>query len=453
MSRPAIAIAVLIAAPALLAAQAGSKPDRPVPRPPGDGPALQFDFPGVEIGVVEYDEGPTGATVFRFVKPVRAAVDVRGGAPGTIGTDALRLGYDVPFVNAIAFSGGSSYGLAVATGAAEEIKVRTADAGDWGNIAFVAGAIIFDLGGRRYTTVTPDEELGRTAVRAAKPGVFPQGPHGAGRFAMQGWYLGDPQHSGQGGAFRQVGPTKVAVFTVVNALGSIVDRNGRIVRCRGAPGQSCGLAADRLAAQIGRLGPTTADSSRRGGLTGNTTITLVITNQRIPLSALQRLAVQVHTSMGRAIQPFATEQDGDALYAVTTDEVENPAVKPMDLGVIAAEAAWDAVLATVPPLDSAPSATGASGPLDAFAGDYDFTAGARLTVARGGDTLFVTTPERASLYLPARKRLALTRLSATGFAIPGDRRDWIQFELGADGKATALVIDPGRWPIRATRVR
>ena len=46
----------------------------------------------------------------------------------------------------------------------------------------------------------------------------------------------DWPHSGQGAAFRTIGPTKVGVFTVVNALGSIVDRSGRVVRChRAAP--------------------------------------------------------------------------------------------------------------------------------------------------------------------------------------------------------------------------
>jgi hypothetical protein len=60
-------------------AQPGSQP---VARVSFDGPALTFDFPAVQIGVAEYEEGPTGATVLLFPKPVMAAVDVRGGAPG-----------------------------------------------------------------------------------------------------------------------------------------------------------------------------------------------------------------------------------------------------------------------------------------------------------------------------------------------------------------------------------
>ena len=46
------------------------------------GRVLEFDFPGLEIGVAHYAEGPTGATVFRFVDKAVGAVDVRGKAPG-----------------------------------------------------------------------------------------------------------------------------------------------------------------------------------------------------------------------------------------------------------------------------------------------------------------------------------------------------------------------------------
>ena len=69
--------------------QKGLVPDTSV-----QAPVLEFDFPGLSIGIAEYPEGPTGTTVFRFDKPAMAAVDVRGGAPGTIETDGLRLGYD-----------------------------------------------------------------------------------------------------------------------------------------------------------------------------------------------------------------------------------------------------------------------------------------------------------------------------------------------------------------------
>ena len=55
---------------------------------------LTFDWPAIRIGTGEYAEGPTGVTVFHFPKRVLAAVDVRGGSPGTVNTDILRLGYE-----------------------------------------------------------------------------------------------------------------------------------------------------------------------------------------------------------------------------------------------------------------------------------------------------------------------------------------------------------------------
>ena len=52
--------------------------------------------------------------------------------------------------------------------------------------------------------------------------------------------------------------------------------------------------------------------------------------------------------MARAIQPFHTFGDGDVLFATTTGEVENPHLNLTDLGVLASELAWDAVLSCLP---------------------------------------------------------------------------------------------------------
>lgn len=400
---------------------------------------LQFDFPAIHIGIAEYEAGPTGATVFYFPKPVMVAVDVRGGSPGSINTDTLRLAYDEPYVDAVTFSGGSSYGLSVATGVAAEIKDRSANAGDWTNIPTVTGAIIFDLGPRRYNTIVPDSDLGRAALRNARPNVFELGARGAGRFAMQSGYFGDAArtYSGQGAAFRQLGHVKVAVFTIVNSLGAVVDRNGTIVRCAPPP---CGTIAERLASTAGRI--TRAAETQP---TENTTLTLVVTNQKLPPWALQRLAVQVHTSMARAIQPFHTTRDGDVLFAATTGEVDNPSLSVADLGVVASETAWDAVLASVPQLDPAdtrPVVKLDEATLDKLTGRYEFAPGVVATVTRGGSQLQIEV-SKGSLYLPEKKRLALDAVSATEFRYGRVR---LAFENGV------LTINPGHWPIRAKRL-
>ncbi|MBA4157978.1 MAG: P1 family peptidase [Gemmatimonadetes bacterium] len=455
-----VVLLLLACSPGLLAAQAA-----PVPRTSFEGPALEFDFPGLHIGVAEYDEGPTGATVFYFPQGVMAAVDVRGGAPGTIGTDFLRLSYPSSFVDAISFAGGSSYGLAAATGAADAIRSMREDAGSWGNIATVPGAIIFDLGPRRFNAIVPDETLGRAALRAARPGRFPLGPRGAGRFAMQGGYydsrgiMDRRQHSGQGGAFRQIGPTKVAVFTIVNSLGVIVDRQGRVARCGGDPAAECGTAADLLARTLDQRtqgAPVAALDPSSAGPTTNTTLTLVVTNQKLDIWALQRLAVQVHTSMSRAIQPFHTQQDGDVLFAVSTGEVENSALSPVDLGTVASEVAWDAVLGSVPPLPSAEAAVAAPAPaiLARNAGRYEFGPGAELTIVREGNRLFAQATGTRPVYgFALNERVELFPSSDTHFFSRNVRGDRLRFVRDRRNRVTGLEMNPGSWGLPARRLQ
>ena len=142
------------------------------------------------------------------------AVDVLGGAPGTINTDSVRKGSAESFMKSVVFSGGSWYGLAAGTGVADAIKDDTGASNEYYDIAGVVSAIIFDLGGRRFNAITPDYRLGQAAYAAAQPGRFPLGARGAGRMAMQGAFFEglDDRHgrvrSGQGGAFRQIDDTK-----------------------------------------------------------------------------------------------------------------------------------------------------------------------------------------------------------------------------------------------------
>jgi L-aminopeptidase/D-esterase-like protein len=283
---------------------------------------LEFDFPGLEIGTAEYEDGPTGCTVFHFTGGgLPFVADVRGGSPGTIMADA-------GFAQAICFAGGSLMGLEAATGVAAALYDRRGqERVRWQDVPLVAGAIVFDFG-NRANGVYPDKALGAAALTAAQPGRFPLGRSGAGRNTSVG-KVGSgsrPEACGQGAAIRSEGPVKVAVFTVVNAMGSIVDRSGRVVRGKRAPAA------------------VTAPEP------GNTTLTFVMTNQKIGGRALDQFARQVHASMARCIQPFHTEFDGDVLFVASTNEVDHPPLaSSAALGMLASEVAWDAVLASFDP--------------------------------------------------------------------------------------------------------
>jgi 6-aminohexanoate-oligomer endohydrolase len=433
-----------------------------VPRIEFDGPVLTFDFPGLRIGVAEYDSGPTGTTVFYFPDKVMAVVDARGGAPGTIFTDALRLGNRERSVDGVVFSGGSAYGLAAATGAAAALKPQRVREGQWRKAAIFPGAIIYDIYGRRLSTVTPDEALGKAALDAAVEGRFPLGPRGAGRSAMQGYYFADADagwwnwpHSGQGGAFRQIGPTKIAVFTVVNALGAVVDRRGHVVRCSYAPAEKdCGTIERALTRRLPVAGSKTADrDGASSGVSSNTTVTLVVTNQRLEVRELQRLAVQVHSSMARGIQPYSTMDDGDVLFAVTTAQIDNPALPAMDLSTIASEVAWDAILASVPPQDPMSSITPiqvSPSDLDKLVGTYEFPSGARISVTRDGAQLRTNLTGMGGIFF-AEGGNRLVPVAPRDFLIEGPRGDRIRFNFSR-GRVTSMVLNPGQWAQVAKRI-
>ncbi len=301
------------------------------PKTAFDGPGLDLDFPGLRVGIAEYDEGPTGCTVFLFDRGWSTAVDARGGLVGTSG--------DYDFNHGLCFAGGSLLGLEAATGVTAELfdqRGRSMQA-----FPLVSGAIIFDFVARD-NLVYPDRKLGRAAAKAAVKSSFPLGARGAGRSATVGKLLpGYGERSGQGAAVRRVGDVRVLVCTVVNAVGAALDREGNVVR-------------GNLDRQTGRrLGPLevlehkTVLASRSDEPTRNTTLTLVLTNVRLDRRLLTQLGRQVHASMARAIQPFHTPSDGDVLYAVTSAEVDGPPAFDGALGIMASELAWDAVLAAV----------------------------------------------------------------------------------------------------------
>lgn len=324
----------------------------PAATPPA-GRMLEFDFPGLEIGVASYPQVPTGCTAFifdlaRFPAGVMLELDVRGGAPAYFG--------DYGSTNAICLAGGSSYGLEAVAGAASELFAQ----GGYKDLLAVAGAIIYDISvveepnGFRGQGVYPDKALGQAAVRAAQPGSFPLGNQGAGSGAYVGQWANWPyerERGGQGAAFRQIGEIRVAVFTVVNALGVIVDRQGQVVR--GGLDQRTGVRStpveDAEAILAGETATAEASATMPGRLTRHTTLTVLLTNVTFPRELLRQMGRQVHSSMARAIQPFHTPDDGDILFAASTGEVPADGVDSTALGVIASELAWDAVLTCYEP--------------------------------------------------------------------------------------------------------
>lgn len=411
----------------------------------------RMDWPMLRIGTGQYEDGPTGLTVLRFGKKVNAAVDARGGGPGTVNAEYLKLGYVQPELDAIVLAGGSWYGLEAVTGANSALIDDRYRGGHWDNVGLVVGSIIYDFGGRRLNEIYPDKRLAQLALRAARTGVFPNGAYGAGRSAMNGGIFGCNARSGQGSAYRQIGDVKIAVFTVVNALGVVTDRDGNVVHCFKGDGWPENLkASDLMQSAPASLQPGWNGESERGDVERkNTTISVVVTNRSMSSAELQRLAVQVHTSMARGIQPFASEFDGDVLYAVSTNEVdEGPGagLPSMEIGVTASELMWDAILAAVPatqvtqPLPD-PGLVLPQSTLRAYEGTYRFSHFAELTVRlESGNLIAEASGERDIFQVKTGHPRTLLAASKDTFTVERGRYPFaVKFERDK------VIVNPGRW--------
>ena len=125
----------------------------------------------------------SGVTAIVFEEPAVAAVDVRGGAPGTRETDLLEPHRTVERIDAVVLSGGSAFGLDAGAGVQACLREQGRGfavrrrAG-----AARCGAVLFDLlngGDKNWGRFPPYRDLGYAAAAAA--GVdFALGTAGAG---------------------------------------------------------------------------------------------------------------------------------------------------------------------------------------------------------------------------------------------------------------------------------
>lgn len=302
---------------------------------------LVTDVDGLSVGQAEDRAARTGVTVVFADRAVAAAVDVRGGAPGTIGTDALDPVNLVGAVDAVVLSGGSSYGLE----AASAVMTRLGAEGRGFRFApgmpsapIVPGAILFDLanGGDKNWGVTPP--YGRLAIEALdKAGqAFALGNAGAGLGAVAGMYKGG---TGSASVVTADGFT-VGALAVVNSVGSTVIPYTDVFWA--FPFEQDGeFGGKRLAPHLkpvdASLPPDIKSPARAGA---NTTIAVVATDAALTGVELKRLAIMAADGFARAIRPIHTPFDGDTVFALATAKHALPEPRPfqlMQLGHAAAD--------------------------------------------------------------------------------------------------------------------
>ena len=297
---------------------------------------LITDVAGVRVGQADDAALASGVTAIVFDQPAVAAMDVRGGGPGTREGALLDLANTVEKIDAIALSGGSAFGLESGGGVqawlAEQGRgFRISDA----VIPIVPGAICFDLlngGNKKWGRFPPYRDLGYTAA-AAGGSSFALGSIGAG--------LGATTSTLKGGLGSASGITssgvRVGAIVVVNAVGSVTVGEGpwfwaapfELNKEFGGRGLPPAFTPDMLAMRL------------KGGAaaTGveNTTIAAVVTDAILTKLQAKRLAMIAQTGFARAIYPVHTPLDGDIVFAAATGAKQiDPLFGLTELGAVAA---------------------------------------------------------------------------------------------------------------------
>jgi D-aminopeptidase len=274
---------------------------------------LVTDVPGVQVGNAEDARVVTGVTAVVFDAPAVAAVDVRGGAPGTRETDLLAPERTVERIDAIVLSGGSAFGLEAAGGAHVALAAmgRGFAVGP-ALIPIVPSAILFDLlngGDKAWGVDPPYRTLGMAAVRAAGHD-FALGTAGAGYGATTAETKGG---LGSASAGTRSG-ARVGAIVAVNAVGSVTfpgrpyfwaapfEVDGEY----GAKGWPARVTPDMLAPRL------------KGGPAESTTIAVVATDATLTKAQAKHLAVMAQDGLARAIYPIHTPLDGDTVFAAAT---------------------------------------------------------------------------------------------------------------------------------------
>jgi L-aminopeptidase/D-esterase-like protein len=258
---------------------------------------------GVSVGHWTDLTGRTGCSVILVPDGAVGGVDVRGGAPGTLGTDGLRPGRAVARVHAVLLTGGSAFGLDAATGVMRYLDERGLGfAIGPVRVPIVAGAVIFDLL-TGDPQARPGAEAGYAACAAATPHPG-QGTVGAGTGATVAKAgTSEPRPGGLGIASARAGGATVAAVLVANSVGGIWD--------------------DELHEWIAPLNGWDRGSALIPG--ANTTIGVVATDAELTKEQANRVATVAHDGIARAVRPAHTLYDGDTLFCLATGTVPAPA--------------------------------------------------------------------------------------------------------------------------------
>jgi len=298
---------------------------------------------GILVGHHTLAERPTGCTVILADGLVVAGISQRGSAPGTRDTDLLQSVNAADRVDAVVLSGGSAFGLDVATGV---MRWLDEGHGQWSGhptdaVPIVSAAVLIDLWVGGKPSIRPDADCGYRAAGAASRAPVAEGSVGAGAGATVGKLTGlDRAMKGGIGSAAVTLPDglRVAALAAVNALGDVVDpASGAVV---------AGARADDGSLRDVRKLLRSGAPLQRPRVAENTTLAVVATNAQLTKAEANRVALMADAGIARAVTPAHTTADGDTVFALATGRWRGRA-DLNEIGALAADVLAEAIVRAV----------------------------------------------------------------------------------------------------------
>ncbi len=304
---------------------------------------LLTDVDGLRVGNAEDLKIRSGVTVVLPNEPVTAAVDVRGGAPGTKDIGALDPTCLVDKVDAVVLAGGSAFGLDAAGGtmswlAAQNRGYHVGKA----VVPIVPSAILFDLADRSMQSWDSEPPYRALGIEASENAAehFLLGNAGAGLGATVGSKPPDQISGGLGSASFIIEidgrPTMtVAALAAVNPVGNILMPNTDVFWAW--PFEQDGEFGGRRPKADTTI--PVVDDCFPGEVAGNTTLVVVATDAALTKAEAKRVAIMAHDGLARAIHPVHTPYDGDTVFVLSTGQhpLSDHAADIARIGALAAD--------------------------------------------------------------------------------------------------------------------
>jgi L-aminopeptidase/D-esterase-like protein len=307
---------------------------------------LITDIAGLKVGHATSEHARSGATALLCGAGWAAAVDVRGGGPGTRETDALAPENLVGRAHAVVLAGGSVFGLAAADGVAAllstqgvGLQLRSGSPA----IPIVPCAVLHDLangGDKNWGLSPPYRDLGLHAAGEAGT-EFALGSVGAGRGAMAGLRKG-----GIGSASLDLlGGLMVGALVALNSVGSPLMPDGKTYWAWGyeLEGEFGGGGPPQQPMDLSDPAPDESRLLAIGRLTRgvNTTLAVIACSADLNTVECKRVAMMAQDGIARAVRPAHTPFDGDTIFALASGELplEENSLRAAQVGRIGSAAA------------------------------------------------------------------------------------------------------------------